>query len=132
MLSARRLTQAVAAAGAAFTTWLMIYASEPWNTGIGQWALVLPFAVLALSPYIVLFRLARRGTGDAAKARVLLVVAILVTAPAVYAYILGFLVTPDPQSGLLFVFLPLYQLMAGAALGVVLWLSVVLARRWRS
>jgi hypothetical protein len=87
--------------------------------------------VLALSPYLVIARLARTFGRDVVKARVLLAVAILVTAPAMYFYAMGFLVEPDPQSGLLFVFLPIYQFLAGAVSGMAIWLFVAAARRWR-
>lgn len=131
MSASARIAYAVAAAGLVFTTVLMLYASEPWNAGVGRWAMILPFAVLALSPYLVIARLARKIGRDAVKARALLAVAVLVTVPAVYFYVMGFLVEPDPQSGLLFVFLPIYQFLAGAVAGMAIWLFVSAARRWR-
>ncbi len=109
----------------------MIYASEPWNADLGRWALVLPFAVLAVSPHLVLARLARGLAHDAVKSRVLLGVAVLVTAPAVWIYAQGFLIEPDPQSALLFVFLPIYQLITGAVAGMATWLIVMASRAWR-
>lgn len=130
MSPAARLAYVVAVVGVIFTTWLMLYASEPWNAGVGRWAMILPFAVLALSPYIIIARLARRLGGDTVKARALLAVAVLLTAPAIYFYVMGFLVEPDPQSGLLFVFLPIYQLLAGAVAGMAIWLLVSAYRRW--
>lgn len=130
MSRAARVTYAVAAAGLIFTTVLMLYASEPWNAGVGRWAMILPFAVLALSPYLVIARLARRLAHDLVKSRALLAVAILVTAPAIYFYVMGFLVEPDAQSGLLFVFLPIYQFFAGAIAGMAIWLLVSAYRRW--
>ena len=120
----------MAAAGLLFTTALVLYASEPWNAGVGRWAMILPFAVLALSPYLIIARLTRRFGRDTVKARALLAVAILVTAPAIYFYVMGFLIEPDPQSGLLFVFLPIYQLLAGAVAGLAIWLLVSAYRRW--
>ena len=131
MSAAAIATYAVAVAGGLFTLALMLYASEPWNADLGRWALVLPFAVLAVSPYLVLARLARGLAGDTAKSRVMLGVALLVTAPAVWIYSQGFLIEPDPQSGLLFVFLPIYQFIAGAVGGMAAWLLVMASRRWR-
>lgn len=131
MSSAARVTYAVAAAGVIVTTVLMLYASEPWNVDLGRWAMILPFAVLALSPYLVIARLARRLAHDVVKSRALLAVAILVTAPAIFFYVMGFLVEPDAQSGLLFVFLPIYQFLVGALAGMAIWLFVSAARRWR-
>ena len=124
-------TYIVAVAGGLFTLGLMLYASEPWDADLGRWALVLPFAVLAVSPHLVLARLARGFAHDAVKSRVLLAVALLVTVPASWLYAEGFLVTPDAQSALLFVFLPVYQLIAGAVAGMAIWLFVAAARRWR-
>src|SRR5688500_5143386 len=109
----------------------MLYASEPWHADLGRWALVLPFAVLAVSPYLVIARLARGLAHDVPKSPVLLGVAVGVTAPAVWIYSQGFLIEPDPQSGLLFVFVPIYQFIAGAVAGMAAWLFVMASRRWR-
>ena len=124
-------TYAIAVAGGLFTLALMLYASEPWHADLGRWALVLPFAALSVSPYLVLARLARGLADDAAKSRVLLGVTLLVTAPALWIYWQGFLIEPDPQSGLLFVFLPIYQFIAGAVAGMATWLFVLASRRRR-
>jgi hypothetical protein len=122
---------AVAVAGGLVTLALMLYASEPWHADLGRWALVLPFAVLAVSPYLVLARLARGLSHDVVKSRVLLGVGVFVTAPALWIYARGFLVEPDPQSGLLFVFVPIYQFIAGAFAATAAWLIVMVSRRWR-
>ena len=124
-------TYLVAVAGGLFTLGLMLYASDPMDVDLGRWALVLPFAVLAVSPYLVLARLARSFARDVVKSRVLLGVALLVTVPAVWFYILGFLIEPDAQSALLFVFLPIYQFIAGAVAGMAAWLIVLASRRSR-
>lgn len=131
MSPAARVAYAVAAVGLVFTTVLMLYASEPWNAGVSRWAMILPFAALALAPYLVIARLARKIGRDVVKSRALLAVALLVTAPAIFFYVMGFLIEPDPQSGLLFVFLPIYQLLAGAVAGMAIWLFVSAVRRWR-
>ena len=122
---------AIAVAGGLFTLGLMLYASDPGDTGLSQWAVVLPFAVLAVSPYLVLARLARGFKRDVAKSRVLLIVTLLVTVPAVWFYVQGFLVEPDAQSALLFVFLPIYQFIVGAVSGMAMWLFVMAFRRRR-
>jgi predicted permease len=121
----------VAAAGGVFTLGLMLFASEPWDADLGRWAVILPFAALAVSPYLVVARLARAFRHDVTKSRVLLAVALLVTVPAVWIYVQGFFVEPDAQSALLFVFVPIYQLFAGAAAGIAVWLLILAARRWR-
>ncbi len=53
------------------------------------------------------------------------------TVPAIFFYVMGFLVEPDAQSALLFVFLPIYQFLAGAVSGMAIWLFISAARRWR-
>lgn len=126
-----RSTYLLAAAAGVFTAGLMIYASDPREASMGQWAVILPFAVLALSPYLVLMRLARAFAADPVKSRVLLAVALLVIVPAIWFYVQGFLVEPDAQSALLFVFLPIYQFILGAVAGMALWLLVSATRRWR-
>lgn len=132
MRAISRLTYVIAAAAGLFTAGLMLYASDPRGTSMGQWAMILPFAVLALSPYLVLMRLARAFAPDPVKSRVLLAVALLVAGPAMWFYVQGFLVEPDAQSALLFVFLPIYQFILGAVAGMALWLLVSAARRWRA
>jgi hypothetical protein len=109
----------------------MLFASEPWDADLGRWAVILPFAALAVSPYLIVARLARAFRHDVTKSRVLLAVALLVTVPAVWIYVQGFFVEPDAQSALLFVFVPIYQLFAGAVAGIAVWLLILAARRWR-
>lgn len=121
-----KLTLAIAAAGGVFTLSLMLYASQPWSAdgGGGSTALLLiPFALAALSPYVLVAWIATRASArDGFQSWVLLILAILITVPAAWIYVLGFIVEPDAQSGLLFVFIPVYQYLAGA---VVLMLSAI-------
>lgn len=125
-----RATYGIAAAGAIFTLGLVVYASEAWRAGLDRWLLVSPFALLAISPYLALWRIARRVRADIVRSRIALAVAVLITAPAVWFYVLGFFVHSDPQSGLLFLFLPVYQFLAGGAAAMILWLIVSGVRRW--
>jgi hypothetical protein len=119
-------------AGALFTLGMMLYASQPWSEqGAGGWLALAAFAAFALSPYAVLALAARRADPHPARAWILLAVGVLVTVTAAWFYVLGFLVEPDPQSGLLFVFLPIYQLIAGGVIGLALALLVAAARRMR-
>lgn len=113
-----RIILAIAAAGGLLTLALMLYASQPWSAeGSGAGALVLvPFALGALSPYAVLAWLATRVRADAFRSWVLLVIALVITVPAIWLYVLGFLIEPDAQSGLLFVFIPVYQYVIGGVL----------------
>ncbi len=109
----------------------MLYVSEPWNEDLSHWALLLPFVLLAVSPYLVLAGLARGLRRDAAKSRIVLTVALLVTVPALVLYALGFQREPDAQYGLLFLFMPVYQFIAGAVVFTALWFLVTVLRRRR-
>jgi hypothetical protein len=128
-----RITYAVAAAGALFTLALMLYASQPWSAdgaGGGGALLLVPFALAALSPYAILAWLANRARAGTLASWAVLVIAVLITVPAIWIYVLGFIVEPDAQSGLLFVFIPIYQyLVGGAGLIVTAIARAVLGKR---
>lgn len=118
-----RAALVVAAVGAVFTAGLMLVVSEPGAMGASGLLVLGAFIVFAVSPYAALAFAARRIT-DRIAGWVALIIGLVITIPASLLYILGFFVQPDAQSGLLFLFVPVYQFLAGGA--VVLISAIVL------
>lgn len=127
-----RATYAVASAGALFTLGMVLFASRPWSgQGGGGWLVLAAFAAFALSPYAALALAARKAAPRPSGAAIVLAVGVLVTVAAAWFYVLGFFIEPDAQSGLLFIFLPVYQYIVGGVIGLTLALLVAAVRRMR-
>ena len=108
----------VAAAGFLFTAGLMLVVSEPAAFDAGGWLVLGAFMAFAVSPYVALAIVARRLRGRAV-GWAAFAAALLMTVPASILYVLAFFVEPDAQSGLLFIFMPLYQFLAGGAAALI-------------
>lgn len=123
-MSLKAVTQVLAVLGAVLTLGIAIYAAQ------GAETRTLPFLILVLlwacSPYAALFVLARRTSSGGPWPIVLPVCVLATMLFGLYFFWQGFFVQPDPQSGLLFVFLPFYQL---AFVGVVFVVGT-LTRAW--
>ncbi|MBW2416282.1 MAG: hypothetical protein JRG76_17430 [Deltaproteobacteria bacterium] len=91
----------VLAAGACITLGFMVYAGSPGEPG--WWLGFLPFAGVAWS-----VRIRRDGPG----ATLLLVGAVLLTSASTFLLYQAFVAEPDAQSGIVFVFLPVWQILA--------------------
>ena len=117
----------VAAAGILFTAGLMLTVSEPGAIDAGGWTVLVAFGLFACSPYIALALFARRITGRA-EGWAVLAIALLITLPAAALYVLGFFIQPDAQSGLLFLFVPFYQFVAGLAAALIAAIALRLVR----
>lgn len=120
----KAVTQVLAVLGAALTVGIALYAAQ------GAESSTLLFLILVLlwacSPYAALLFLARRtSSGPWCIALPICVLATMLF--GLYFFWQGFFVQPDPQSGLLFVFLPFYQL---AFVGVVFVIGV-LTKAWQ-
>lgn len=98
----RQLTTYIALAGAVATLALAFAAGDRSPT-------MLVFAAWAASPCLAIALLCRRARASRGAAVALFVAALLLPAFAIPIYVHGFFVKPDPQSGLLFVFVPLLQ-----------------------
>lgn len=116
--SGARAAIVVAAAGAVFTVCLMLVVTEPWAMGPGGLLVLAAFVAFAVSPYFALVVGARRTT-DRRAGWVALAIALVITIPASFLYILGFFVQPDAQAGLLFLFVPAYQFLVAGAVALV-------------
>ena len=118
----------VAAAGAVFTLGLVLAVSDPGGAGASGAIVLVVFWAFAVSPYLALALIARRIAAPAA-GWAALVAGLLMTLPAAALYVLGFFVEPDAQSGLLFIFIPFYQFLAGGLAALVSAIVLRLARR---
>jgi hypothetical protein len=110
-----RLVKLISIAAGLGTLAIMLYSSDP-----GSWALVpalMLFGLWALLPYALLYTFARRIKGVRRGPLALLAVALVTSALGLAIYIDGFFIAPDPQSGLLFIFIPVYQLVVAGVLG---------------
>lgn len=107
-MSLRNTAQAIAILGGLLTAGFAVYAARGAESGS------LPFLAVAIlwavSPYAVLVVLARRASSRRYWPAVLAVSAFAVLAFGLYFFWLGFFAQPDAQSGLLFIFVPFYQL----------------------
>lgn len=112
-MSLKSVTQVLAVLGAVLTVGIALYAAQ------GAESRTLLFLVLVLlwacSPYAALLVLARR-TSDGPWRIVIPICVVATMLFGLYFFWQGFIVQHDPQSGLLFIFLPFYQL---AFVGVV-------------
>jgi len=110
--------------GASTTLGFMIYAGDP--SRVWWWFFFLPFAGWALLPYAVVGAAARWRPFNGASRSVLCVAAALLSGISILGLHSAFVAYPDAQSGLVLVFLPLWQLVGLSPFVVV---SRYLARR---
>lgn len=95
--------------GATVTLGFMLHAGEPWE--LWWWGFFVPFAAWTLVPYAVLaFAVRRRDAGPAYAVTVCLGAALLAASSAAVLYS-AFVAHLDPQSGLVLIFLPAWQLL---------------------
>lgn len=113
----KAIAQALAILGGILTLGFVVYAAQDAELRS------LPFLVVvilwAVAPYVAFFMLARRAPGGGYWPALLVVSVLAIMILGLYLLWLGFFAHPDPQSGLLFIFLPLYQLVFVAAIFVV-------------
>lgn len=83
------------------------------------WPLALGFFAWATVPYVTIAVINRFLAKDVPSKIAVLVTALVVTSGGLYFLIVAFITHLDPQSGIVFIFLPFYQ-CAAVAIGVVL------------
>lgn len=119
-----RWTRFVLLASAALTVGFMLYASRPWENGAAALLFLPLFGLWALAPYYGLHQLSREAAGSRAAGLLVFAAAVLAGASAAWLQFTAFVTRPDPQSGLLYVFLPVYQWIFVAVLnGIVAWMA---------
>lgn len=112
---------AVVALAALATFFLMLYAGRPWQGSVLSWIGVVAFGAWAISPYALLMFLIRHGRTNRLKSLTLLLLGLALSALALFVYVDALFVHPDPQSGLVFLFVPLYQLVGSAIIIAGVW-----------
>jgi hypothetical protein len=121
-------TRVLAAAAALSTLALMVYMAHPWGDNdafqsLSGYFRLLLLAVWAILPYLVLFIIARRAVHAKAGEILILVGALIISAGGLAAYADAVWLHPDPQGGLAFMAVPLYQLVIVGLLAGLLWLG---------
>jgi hypothetical protein len=121
-------TQILAILAALSTLALMAYAAQPWGDnafyrGLLGYAWLLLMAVWATLHYLVLFIMAKRAVHSRAKKFFALLGALIIAGSGLAAYVDAIWLHPDPQSGLAFIAVPLYQWLIVGLLAAILWLA---------
>ncbi len=102
-----RITLALLTVGAVATLGFMAYAGEPGRAS--WWLFALPFAAWTLMPYALVAAEARRHPSNRGSLSLLSVAAALLSGLSIVLLYLAFVAQPDAQSGLVLLFLPLWQ-----------------------
>lgn len=107
---------------------LMISAARPWggnSTYLGWWgyAGLLLLMAWATLPYLGILLLAGRDLPVKAGKGILLMGSLIIAGCGLAAYVDAFWLHPDPQGGLAFMAVPLYQLIFTGLLAGLLWLA---------
>lgn len=95
--------------GAVVSLVFMIHAGEPGR--LYWWPMFAIASAWVLLPYAIVWQEARRRTGQTGPCIVLLIAATALTVFSAIALYGAFIAHPDPQSGLVFIFIPLYQVL---------------------
>ncbi len=99
--------QVLAVLGPGAMFFCMILNGEPLRPG--WWLLALPFLGLATLPYLLILHAARLSD-DTRATGCFLGVAVFITLGSLLILWEAFWLRPDPQAGLVFLFVPLYQI----------------------
>jgi hypothetical protein len=119
-----RIVLSLLGVGVLVTVAFMFHAGEPRRPT--WWLGFIPFVAWALLPYGLVGLLASRLRASSRSIDVLAAAASLLSLSSSYLLYLGFVAETDAQSGLLFLFVPLWQLVA---LVPVAWLANTLGAR---
>ncbi|CAN1722071.1 membrane protein of unknown function [Hyphomicrobium sp. 1Nfss2.1] len=119
-------TRVIAVAGALFGAFMVLRQGDKSSIAlviIGVW-----FASLAAAPFVLPWRLAPTLSDHTLAGSVLLAATIAAASFSVAVYWNTFIdnANPDAQDGLVFLFVPIYQLIG---LGLAYWLAATLATR---
>jgi len=120
MKGSRRFSTFVSAGAALFTLAMMIHAARPWEATSSLGWSVLAFAVWALSPYGALVFMAYRMTSSVSRSVVVLVASSLIASLAVISLVYAFFLHLHSTSGLVFLSLPVLQLIGCAITWMIL------------
>lgn len=120
-------TRGLAILGIISTLVLMVSMARPWGDtdafqGLGGYARLLLLGGWAILPYLGLVVMARRAGHSRAREILVLAGALIITVGGLGAYADTVWLHPDPQGGLAFIAVPLYQLLVLGLLAGLLWL----------
>ena len=123
-----RATRILAILGALSTLAFMVTMARPWGDndayqGLGGYLWLLFLALWAILPYLLLFIMANRVVNFKNKAIFLLIGALIMVGGGMAAYVDAMWLHPDPQGGLVFIAVPLYQWIIVGLLAGFLWLA---------
>ena len=104
-----RITYAVLIVGAMATVGFTIYAARP--NGSSNWGILIAVATWTLLPYAVVMAVARRLPSNRNSEILLCIAAVLLSGFGIFGLYQSFIVHLDPQSALVLVLLPLWQLL---------------------
>jgi hypothetical protein len=115
------ITRLIALFGALATLILLTYMARPWGAdyaykSLAGYAWLLGLAVWATLPYLMLLFWARKASRAKAKAWIFITSTVVITLGGVAGYLDAAFLHPDPQGGLAFMAIPLYQWLALAVL----------------
>lgn len=116
-MNARHISQGISALGAIVTCGLIAFTAQ--GAESGSWPFLIGVLLWALLPYVALYAIAARASKTGIKAWSLAAATAGISAFAIYFYWSGFFLHSDPQSGLLFLILPGYQLVGAFIAWVV-------------
>lgn len=108
------MTDLLLGIGGITTLGFMLYAGEPSEPT--WWLLAIPFAAWSVIPYGALAVVARRLGNQQTASRIVLAAAALTSVIAIAALYTTFIAYADAQSGLVFLFLPVWQTVAALPL----------------
>ena len=114
------VTRLIALSAALITLTLMIYMAQPWGDNYAYqtpWghAGLLVLAVWATSPYLMILFLTRK-ISQAQAIKLADIIGTLIISLGVLLYVEAVFLHPDPQGGLAFITVPLYQWLVLALL----------------
>ena len=124
-------TRWLAILGAISTLVLMVTMARPWGNNdafqdLSGYALLLLMAAWATLPYLVVFFMAKWAVPVKGKEIAVFIGALILFAGGLAVYVDAMWLHPDPQGGLAFIAVPLYQ---GIVLGVLAGLLLLVQKR---
>ncbi len=105
----RQLTYALVAIGILANVYFMLTNGEP--DKLWWWTGELVFFVWTAIPFVGIATATKCLSKGLTSAFILFITSIIITFGGVYALVETFIVHLDPQSGIIFIFLPFYQLV---------------------
>lgn len=120
MMLAQRIISILLIGSAVYTLGLMIYVGSGWEQ-ITDLLFDIVFGVWAVAPYCYLLVRNRKQSESIRELLILLIGSVLITVLGLFVLYDGFFIHPDAQSGLLFIFIPVYQWIGCGIIAILTW-----------